>query len=374
MSVSSFGRQALAVLSDVAREGLVDLSRARPARRARPDGEPLRVLFTIDTEISMGGSARNPALLPVGARRRIWAETAEGAYGIGFFMDLFDGHDMKAVFFFEPVARHVVPEAELAEAAKAITERGHDVELHVHPEFAMDLARVQRGEAKGPPAQLFAYSLDDQRRTIRESLDRLERWTGRRPCAFRAGGYSAGDETLAALAAEGVEIDSSYNRWAIEGGLSTLRSREPLNDVAMLGPVLEVPVTNLSTRGPFRGLRPLELSALDVSEVIAALEQLYETGARVACAVTHSFRLVRTRDPQYRDVAPDLVNIHRLRALCRYLARHRDRFEVTTYRALPVARWRGALGGDSTGFFPSPPAWSSALRMFVQGVKDRGVL
>src|SRR5262245_53338101 len=127
--------------ADRAREVLLSASRIHAPPRARPDGDPLYVLFTIDTEISMGGAARDPQLLPVGAKKRIWAEAGAERYGISYFMDVFDEHQMKAVFFFEPVARHVVPERELAEAARYIAERGHDVELHVHPEFEMELAR-----------------------------------------------------------------------------------------------------------------------------------------------------------------------------------------------------------------------------------------
>lgn len=366
----------LLAYGDRARETLLSASRARGPAASRPDGDPLYVLFTIDTEISMGGAARDPSLSPVGAKKRIWAEAEGGRYGISYFMDVFDEYGMKGVFFFEPVARHVVPEQELEEAARSIVERGHDVELHVHPEFEMDLLRVQRGEMKSPSAALFEHSLEEQRRYIRESARTLAKWTGNKPFAFRAGGYSASEVTLTALAEEGIRVDSSYNLWAVEHGWCGMTSTPRLNDVALLSPdIVEVPVTNLQARGPRGGLRPFELSALNTTEMIAALEQLYEAGARTACGVTHSFRLVRARDHQYRDVAVDRFNVHRLRTLCRYLDRHRDRFTVATYKTLPIERWRKTLGAPpSSLYFPTPPVWSSMLRMVVQGVKDRGAV
>jgi polysaccharide deacetylase len=358
-------------IDDLARRALVSASRARGPLRPRPDGEPLRFLFTIDTEISMGGSARDPSLRPVGAARRIWGETASGPCGITRFMDVFEAHGMKGVFFFEPVARRIVGEDDLADAARAIADRGHDVELHVHPEFDADLHRVQRGEAKTPAAMLHAHPLEAQRRYIRESAAAIERWTKRRPIAFRAGGYSADETTLEALKAEGMFVDSSYNAWANERRLSGFARTPRLNDAAMIeGGILEVPVTNLVARGPLGGLRPFELSALSASEMIAALDQLHESGARTVCAVTHSFRLVRTTNVQYTDAVPDLVNLHRLEALCRHLSANPDRFKVVTFRDLPFERWRG-LGPAPEPYFPTPPVWSSLARQVVQAVKDR---
>lgn len=337
--------------------------------------EPLQVLFTIDTEISMGGAARDPALLPVGAKKRIWAETPTGRYGISYFMDVFDEFGMKGVFFFEPVARHVVPEAELAEAAKYIVDRGHDVELHVHPEFQMDLPAVQRGETKSPSPSFFDHPIAEQRRYIRESSDTLYRWTGRRPIAFRAGGYGANEATLHALAAEGIHIDSSYNLWAVEHGWCGMSATPKLNDVAVLDPgILEIPVTNLSAKGPRGGLRPFELSALNATEMITMLEEMYRQGAKTACGVTHSFRLVRSRDHQYRDVAVDRFNVHRLRRLCAFLAKNTDRFRVATFRTLDTEKLRLSARTAQSPQFATPPLWSSLLRMGIQAVKDRGAV
>lgn len=369
-------RDAATWVGDLARRALVGASRSRPPRVGRAEGERLRVILTIDTEISLGGALRDRALMPVGPKRRIWGETERGAFGITRFMDIFDELGLKAVFFFEPVARHVVGERDLAEAAACISSRGHDVELHVHPEFEMDLDRVRSGQAKSPSPVLFEHSLEEQRRHVRESAAKIEEWCGRRPSAFRAGGYSANELTMKALVEEGIFIDSSYNRWAIDLGLCGFHTTPPLNDARMLREgVLEVPVTNLATRGPRGGIRPFELSALNVSEMISALDQMYEAGMRVACAVTHSFRLLRARDVQYRDVAPDVFNLHRLQGVCRHLADHRDRFEVCSFRDLPVEEWkRDPLLPDAAPYYPTPPTWSSVARLAVQAIKDRGAV
>lgn len=359
--------------ADLARLKLLDVSRRRGGRRA--DHEPLYVLFTIDTEISMGGALKDHSVSPVGADRRIWGETSSGRFGIELFMDEFEAHGMRGVFFYEPVGKHVVGEENLAAAARAIVERGHDVELHVHPEFKMDLDAVRRGDMEKPSARLHNYSLDEQRRYLREAADDLEKWTGRRPIAFRSGGFASDEVGAEACAAEGIPIDSSYNLWAVERGVSPFSLPTPLNDVAFLeNGVLEVPMTNLVTRGPRAGYRPFELSALNAAEMIAAVEEMYEAGMRVCCTLTHSFRLIRTTNHQYTDARLDWFNLHRLRAFLRHLEANADRFRVVTYKDLPLERWRTELSAPSAPVFPSPPAWTAVTRMALQAIKDRGVV
>ena len=369
-------RQVLTHAQDTARSALVDLTRTRPPGAPRPAGEPLRVLITVDTEISLGGALEDPNLSPVGVGTRIWGEIDSGQYGIGLFMDLLEEHDMRGVFFFEPMARYLVPAKELEEAARRITDRGHDIELHIHPEFKMNLEAVRKGDGRAPRPELHAFSREEQNAYFAEALDHLEAWTGRRPCAFRAGSHATDDVGIDVCAAQRVSIDSSYNLWAIEAGLCKLPPSPALNDVCLLpNGVFEVPVTNLKPNGPRGGLRPFELSSLNASEMIAAVEQMFEAGVRTCCTMTHSFRLLRTTDAQYKTAAPDLFNIHRLKTLLRYLAAHPDRFSVCTYRDLPLDRWRRELSAPpDVPFFPTPPLWSTVSRMALQAVKDRGVL
>lgn len=362
---------------DSARTALLNLTRDRPPPVQRPAGEPLRVLITIDTEISMGGALAHPELQPVGVAPRIWGEVASGRrYGIELFMDLFEEHDMRGVFFFEPVAQHLVPIEELKHAARVITERGHDIELHIHPEFKMNLEDVRRGVSEAPDARMYAHSREAQRAYFKSALDDLEAWTGRRPCAYRAGSHATDSVGMDVCVDTGVPIDSSYNLWAIQAGICKLPPSPALNDVTVLpNGVVEVPVTNLKARGPRGGLKPFELSSLSTTEMIATLDQLYEAGARTCCTMTHSFRLIRTTNEQYRNAVLDRFNLHRLKALLRYLDNHRDRFTVCTYRDLPLERWREELGPPpEEPFFPTPPLWSSVSRLAVQAVKDRGAV
>lgn len=336
----------------------------------------MRFMFTIDTEISMGGALADHSFSPVGAGPRIWGETPRGTAGIDLFMDLFDEFGMRGVFFYEVCGAILFRNCELESAAKHIAARGHDVELHVHPEFKMDLEAVRRGDSPKPSALLSSYSLKDQAKLLCDTAETLESWTGRAPVAFRAGGFAANESTVQALAQTEIPIDSSYNMWSVDMDMCSFSCNPRLNDVALLAPgILEVPVTCYRANGPKGGLRQFDLASLNTSEAIALLEDLYAAGTRVCTSVTHSFRLLKTTDVQYTDARPDAFNIHRLRALCRYLAAHRDRFEVCTYQDLPLQQWKTELQGPQPEpYVPEPPIWTSLARLAVQATKDRGAL
>ncbi len=336
----------------------------------------MRFLFTIDTEISMGGALADPRLSPVGAKARIWGETAKGTAGIDLFMDVFDECGMRGAFFYEVCGANLVGKRDLKSAAQHIVARGHDVELHVHPEFNMNLQSVRRGDTAKPSAFLNSYTPKEQAKLLASTAETLEAWTGRAPIAFRAGGFAADEGTVQALAQTEIPIDSSYNMWSVEMDMCNFSCKPPLNDVALVAPgILEVPVTCYRAKGPKGGLRQFDLASLNTTEAIALLEDLYAAGTKVCTSVTHSFRLIKTTDVQYGDARPDTFNIHRLRALCRYLHQHRDRFEVCTYRDLPLQQWQTELAGPQPEpYVPEPPVWTSLARLAVQGTKDRGAL
>jgi hypothetical protein len=57
-------------------------------------------------------------------------------------------------------------------------------------------------------------------------------------------------------------------------------------------------------------------------------------GAREVCIVTHSFEFCHIDSVEERLGRPNTINVHRLRALCRFLAQNSEDFEVDTCGAL----------------------------------------
>jgi hypothetical protein len=166
---------------------------------------------------------------------------------------------------------------------------------------------------------------------LREGSDVLAEVTGRRPVAFRAGNYAAGEATLGLLPRAGIAMDFSYNaRYAAPGQWGELR---PGNAATQCGDVVELPVTNLcepALPGRAARTRPLEINALSGLEMCLALTVGQECGLRTASVVWHSFSLVRRRRDRWRRARPDYLVRRRLVRLSGYLARHPQHFAVMT--------------------------------------------
>ena len=91
------------------------------------------VLITIDTEFSLGGYLANPDNKPVPADKCIYCRIGESVYGISFIMDILETNGLKGVFFLESESRFYFGEDVLVNIMAQIQQRGHEVQLHIHP-------------------------------------------------------------------------------------------------------------------------------------------------------------------------------------------------------------------------------------------------
>jgi hypothetical protein len=82
-----------------------------------------------------------------------------------------------------------------------LVKEGHSIQLHIHPSLI--------NNEKSP--DISFYSLKRIREMVYEGCNTIENITGKRPIAFRAGGYSVGQwsKIYSALVKEGILIDSS---------------------------------------------------------------------------------------------------------------------------------------------------------------------
>ncbi len=120
-------------------------------------------------------------------------------------------------------------------------------QLHpwVNPPFEEPLSRTNSFGGNLPPAL--------ERAKIEALTAAIERATGRRPIAYRAGRYGIGPHTVATLAALGYRIDSSMRsgyRYAEEGGPDF--SAVP-NHAFRVGGLVELPLTTVYTGRLRRG-------------------------------------------------------------------------------------------------------------------------
>ncbi len=289
-----------------------------------------RVYITIDTECA---EERGTAP-PLGWDLRVWGRFANQrrALGIELIMDELERYNLRGTFFTEALGSAYFGEPGLAEVCRAMVSRGHDVQLHTHPIQAVANYRTLGVTAASD--DIGSYTVDEQAELFRRGIAILERCGVPKGTvlAFRAGNFGAANSTWEALARAGLTLDSSYNpgyfakncKQRFDGASAGLFLAEH--------GVWELPVTTFVEASGAH--RHAQITAISRAETRALLDAAHAAGLAEVTIVTHSFELYHLDSITERTGRPSSVNVLRLRALARYLAENRDRFEVDTCGAL----------------------------------------
>ena len=323
--------------------------------------DKLRVYITIDTETSMGGAWRNPALGPVRLERTVFGECQSGSYGIPLIMDILEEHGFRGTFFTEVLCAPLVGNDALRRVFRTIRERSHDAQLHLHPVYRF-FHDFQNGGPRREVDLMWKLPAAEQRQLVAEGIALFRDLAGVSPRAYRAGCYGASEVTLSALRANGIEIDSSYNLSYL-GITCGFENQPPLNAPVVIEGVHEFPVTVFRVPGTSR-CKPLEISAVSVGEILASIEALRDRGCRDVVLVLHSFSLLKNTSRRYEGSSPDHIVIRRMRKLCAALKERQEEIEVAVLGELNLP----ACPVDSPQFIPSVGCIRPILRKVVQGV------
>jgi hypothetical protein len=305
----------------------------------------VKVFFTVDVEIWPGGWTDIDARFPQAFRHYIYGDTAFGQYGLPLQLRVLEDHGLTGVFFVEPLFSARYGRAPLQEIVGLIQQGGQDVQLHLHAEWA--------NEAREPvlPTQLDRkiqhlshFSLPDQTALIGWARHRMGE-AGAPVSAFRAGSFAFNADTLRALEANGLYVDSSYNHY-YGGASSGVWDAAGTGDIPVepfrFGKVLEFPVT-IYRDFPFH-VRSLQLKGCSLGELTNVLRRAAEHEHSTVVIVSHSFELL-----DRRDFSRDEIVARRFFGLCEFLGRNRDVFETCGFgggeHAEPPARQPAPVSG-----------------------------
>ncbi len=300
--------------------------------------QKVNVFITVDTEHSIGGAFANPNLKPVGNDRRIFYRAGGKDFGISMIMDTGDHFGLRISFFLETLNKYYFGEKETREVCQYIINRGHDVQLHLHPNF---LNFTTPEPAQRPYSDMIhTYSLERQIQLTAEGKADLIRYGAPPPVAFRAGNFGADRNTLIALEKNGFFIDSSHNRAFL--GYSCKLGHMDSNDAEAAEKIWEFPVTNFLEKrmGNHQYFRPLDINGVSFAQIRNVLEQAREKGPCNITILLHSFSFIHPLNVQYTEMRPRWMVIRRFHALCEYLDQHRDDFLVITFGELNRAKLR----------------------------------
>ena len=284
------------------------------------------IFLTIDTELAWRHHAEG--LEPDEIVKR---SLDPAGVGIAWQLKRLAAHDLKAVFFVDPMPALVYGLEPFKRIVGAILDAGQRVQLHLHPNWT-DAVADDGGEGHAPFA-LNQYGFADQRDLIANARDLLTAAGAPPPVAFRAGSYAANCETLDALADLGFHYDSSHNgsEHPETSGIDL-----PPHQIAPIEHrgVIELPVT-LIEEWPGR-LRHFQICALSAGEMSAALDHADTNNHAAVTIVSHSFELANRDGTQENG-----IHVARFEALCAMLQDRADRMPTrwfTDFPDMPLGR------------------------------------
>jgi hypothetical protein len=332
-----------------------------------------RVYFTVDVECAEERFRRGVLSPPIDWDLRVWGRFAGASreLGIGLIMDELEAAGLAGTFFVEVLGAHYFGRDGLAEICLGIRARGHDVQLHMHP-VLLRAEWKTRGE-KPEKDDIGSLAPDRQRALLAEGIGLLEAAGVPRAeiVGFRAGNYGADNRTWEAMAEAGLRISSSYNLCCLGAPCRIDWPRQEVELFDTGAGVLELPIS--SFREPGGGFRHLQITAVSWEETRHYLREARRLDLRTVTIVSHSFELFHLDSIEDRRGRLNRVNLHRLRRLCRFLARHPEEFEVSTVGALARETAQSRIHPTQRSAAPAIPRGSRVrqLRRYVEQALKR---
>jgi peptidoglycan/xylan/chitin deacetylase (PgdA/CDA1 family) len=288
----------------------------------------LTIVPTIDTEGFHGPEPFEQFILgEISGSREEW--------GVFRISDICRRNGVSATFFVDVYESVFWGEAKFRDLTRRLLDAGSDVQLHTHPEF-----RGPRGEGprepvcvrilgapqgkrgadrlRGPMAQL---SFEHQLAFLKAGMDMLKAWTGVAPVAHRSGGYSINADTIEALKAAGIALDSSMNIAHPNAQITWSR-----NAVVAKEGLVELPVTvqdyvlKLPGLGDiYRRAAKTDINTCSLAELVAFVDFAVKNGLVLMNLFMHSYSLLRFDRATSRSEprADDAQKLDRFLALMR---------------------------------------------------------
>jgi len=306
-------------------------------------------LFTIDVESRTRGEPRSDiwGILPGHTDK----------FGITRIMDLLESHQAKGTFFLNVYEAAKFSEEIIAEAAKLIHARGHDLELHTHPRPMYSYYQMSHALLEGQVV------------IIEKGKAFLERWTGKKIIAHRAGAFGANLDTLRASESVGLLADCSLSAGS-RVSVPLVHDLGASNLVQRIGKVWEIPVTyyrQLSV-GRWHSKRILDIEGSSLPEIKKVTRWAVQQGMPTVCILMHSFSFFRRGKPNRRVM-------RRLSVLLSWLQKQ-DGIEISTIEQVCRRLDQNAIpevvpGEPSTGICLT---WIRALLAWNDGWRNKLVV
>jgi peptidoglycan/xylan/chitin deacetylase (PgdA/CDA1 family) len=297
---------------------------------------PMQVHLTFDTEVWCDDWADLDTRFPAAFQRYVYGRSPAGDWALPKTLEILNRYGITATFFVDPMFSGRFGIAPLAEIVGLIRSAGQSVQLHLHPEWTDEMDAPPIANARRKRQHLHYYTLEEQTALIGWSLQRLIEAGAERATVFRAGSFAANRDTLRALAAHGIRLDSSFNTTLDYSGSDLREQRIDLSQPFECEAVVELPVAIF--RDGFGRDRHAQVGACSLAELQQAMDMAYNAGHRHFVVVSHNFEMLKPGSSER-----DAIVAQRFEHLCRWLARERGTLQACAIPAIPEAPAGGRL-------------------------------
>ena len=312
----------------------------------------LNVYFTVDVEIWCGGWEDIDAKFPQAFKRYIHGKTAQGDFGLPYKLTLLNDYGLKGVFFVEPMFTCRFGLEPLKEIVNIIKEANQSIELHLHTEWVDEAKQAIFPSVTHKRQYLRCFTQEEQTRLIALGKQWLIESGVEQVQAFRAGSFGFNVDTLGALSANNIFVDSSYNA-SFMGPESNFMPGVIVTEAILYEDVYEVPMTVYFDRPGH--LRHAQLCACSFREMEGLLWKALEQGWQHFTILSHNFELLHRSFER-----PDKIVINRFKQLCEFLDKNKDCFNTSNF-----SDYQGLVLKNQ----PPPlisPLWKTGQRMLEQ--------
>lgn len=173
----------------------------------------MRRKFTITVDVEACNRARVSSNY---VEKLIWGDFQDGSVpaGIGRMMDIGDRTGVTFTMFLD-IAEASLYGEKIVEVGKYVLERGHDLQLHLHPEVIPE--EVWQGwglckpELKSKGYRLDSYTYEEARVVMYYFCELYQRSFGKLPVAFRGGAFRTNRNFLRLQEEIGIPLSSNHS-------------------------------------------------------------------------------------------------------------------------------------------------------------------
>ena len=292
-----------------------------------------QVCFTVDIEFDIAGTFSDPVRHQPVAEQSVLCDIEGKSYGLGFLLETFKQYDVSATFFLESLNTLYFGDGPMGEIARRISQAGHDIQLHLHPCWTYFRQPQWRDLLRRYPPNdsMIGRTQQEIEDLIETGMQAFSRWALPRPVAVRAGGLLADHTVYAAMANRGLLVASNIGLAIYRpahSGLHFYIGRHRIHGVTEI-PVLTYSRINVAGHSYEK---TLTVTGTSWKETESLLWMAHRHGIGPVVILTHTHEYVKFGNGERPDtMRPNRVNRERLTALCDFLVRHRDVFEVVTF-------------------------------------------